>query len=55
MPDAKLDIMQLDLADLDSVRTFAKTFGAVYDKLDLLINNVGIMIPPLTKTASLPK
>lgn len=50
VPGAKLDIMQLDLADLDSVRTFAKTFGAVYDKLYLLINNAGIMIPPFTKT-----
>jgi NAD(P)-dependent dehydrogenase (short-subunit alcohol dehydrogenase family) len=50
MPGAKLAVMQLDLADLASVRAFAKAFSAKYDKLDLLINNAGIMIPPFTKT-----
>ena len=48
---AKLEIIQLDLADLASVRGFADTFKSRYDSLDLLINNAGIMIPPFTKTA----
>jgi NAD(P)-dependent dehydrogenase (short-subunit alcohol dehydrogenase family) len=48
---AKLGIIQLDLADLASVRDFADTFKGRYDSLDLLINNAGIMIPPFTKTA----
>jgi len=48
---AKLEIIQLDLADLASVRNFAKTFKVKYQSLDLLINNAGIMIPPFTKTA----
>lgn len=47
---AKLDIIQLDLADLASVRKFAATFKAHYTSLDLLINNAGIMIPPFTQT-----
>ncbi len=47
---AKLDVMALDLADLDSVRAFAAAFNGKYARLDLLINNAGVMIPPLTKT-----
>ena len=47
---AKLDVMALDLADLESVRAFAAAFNSKYARLDLLINNAGVMIPPLTKT-----
>jgi NAD(P)-dependent dehydrogenase (short-subunit alcohol dehydrogenase family) len=43
-PDADLELRYLDLADLDTVRPFA---GGV-PKLDLLINNAGIMMPPRT-------
>lgn len=50
VPDADLDIMLLDLGDLASVRAFATAFKAKYDKLDLLVNNAGIMWPPYTKT-----
>lgn len=50
-PDAVLDIIQLDLADLDSVRSFADTFKSRYAQLDLLINNAGVMVPPFTRTA----
>ncbi len=50
-PDAVLDIIQLDLADLDSVRSFADTFKSRYAHLDLLINNAGVMVPPFTRTA----
>lgn len=44
-PDAKLDILQVDLSDLNSVKQFAKKFRSKYDKLDVLINNAGIMMP----------
>lgn len=42
--------MQLDLSSLESVRTFAAAFKAAYDRLDLLINNAGVMAVPFAKT-----
>jgi NAD(P)-dependent dehydrogenase (short-subunit alcohol dehydrogenase family) len=46
VPNADVELMQLDLASLDSVRAFAEAFEAKYDRLDLLINNAGIMMVP---------
>jgi len=48
--NADIEIMLLDLNSLESVRNFAVAFGEKYDRLDLLIENAGIMIPPLSKT-----
>src|SRR4051794_34430196 len=48
-PDPELE--ELDLASLDSVRAFAKRFGAKHDGLDLLINNAGVMAAPRRHTA----
>ena len=48
--EAQLDIIQLDLANLASVHTFADAFKARYERLDRLINNAGVMVPPYTKT-----
>ncbi|MBT2582966.1 oxidoreductase [Planococcus sp. ISL-109] len=47
---ATVEIMQLDLSDLDSVRNFAETIISRLDSLDLLINNAGVMTPPYAKT-----
>lgn len=44
-------VMELDLADLASVRGFAEEFRRRFDRLDLLINNAGVMLPPLSRTA----
>jgi len=44
-PSAKVSWMVLDLADLDSVRAFSVAFHAKYSRLDLLINNAGVMYP----------
>lgn len=41
---ADLDLLQLDLSDLDSVRAFAKNFKDHYSQLDVLINNAGVLI-----------
>ena len=49
-PDAKLDIMILDLSSFDSIRKFAKSFNAKYNQLHGLLNNAGIMQPPFRKT-----
>ena len=49
--DARLDVLELDLADLNSVHDFADAFKDKYDRLDLLINNAGVMVPPFDKTA----
>ncbi|HEV7647580.1 MAG TPA: oxidoreductase [Actinophytocola sp.] len=45
-PEARLELRELDLADLDSVREFAATV----DELDVLINNAGVMMPPHGRT-----
>jgi len=36
-------LMHLDLADLDSIRAFAASFTERYGRLDVLINNAGIL------------
>lgn len=48
--DVKLQVMKLDLSDLLSVKDFADIFKQKYSKLDLLINNAGVMMPPYSKT-----
>jgi NAD(P)-dependent dehydrogenase (short-subunit alcohol dehydrogenase family) len=47
---ASVEVAALDLADLRSVRDFAHDFGGRHDGLDLLVNNAGIMAPPLRTT-----
>jgi NAD(P)-dependent dehydrogenase (short-subunit alcohol dehydrogenase family) len=42
------DVRRLDLASLDSVREFASEWDG---DISLLINNAGVMVPPLTRTA----
>ncbi len=49
LPDLHLDIRQLELGSLASVRAFAAGFLADHDRLDLLILNAGVMAcPPMT-------
>jgi NAD(P)-dependent dehydrogenase (short-subunit alcohol dehydrogenase family) len=50
-PAGQVLVMLLDLADLESVRAFAEEFRARFDRLDLLVNNAGVMMPPQSKTA----
>ena len=44
---ATVELMLLDLASQASVRAFAEAFKARFDRLDLLINNAGVMMPPM--------
>jgi NAD(P)-dependent dehydrogenase (short-subunit alcohol dehydrogenase family) len=50
-PGAQLELEELDLASLDSVREFADRFKAGHQGLDLLINNAGVMATPRRSTA----
>lgn len=48
---ADVEIMALDLADLASVRVFAQVANQRCSRLDLLINNAGVMALPERRTA----
>ncbi|MEU6930969.1 oxidoreductase [Streptomyces sp. NPDC046374] len=50
-PGALLDVRRLDLADLASVRDFAEKLSAEHPRLDVLVNNAGVMAPPRTLSA----
>lgn len=47
---AKLDLMKLDLASLNSIKEFSTSVQKKYDHIDILINNAGVMYPPFSKT-----
>lgn len=49
VPGALVDILPLDLGSLQSVRAFTDRFFACYDRLDILMNNAGIMALPYSK------
>jgi NAD(P)-dependent dehydrogenase (short-subunit alcohol dehydrogenase family) len=49
-PDAQLEIVALDLADLGSVEDAAAEVAARPGGLDVLINNAGVMVPPQRET-----
>ncbi|MBD3644894.1 oxidoreductase [Alcanivorax sp.] len=50
VPEARLVIMALDLADLASVKAFADAVKQRFATLDVLLNNAGLMAPPLQRT-----
>ncbi|MET0885167.1 MAG: SDR family NAD(P)-dependent oxidoreductase [Mycetocola sp.] len=49
VPDAELSVLQLDTADLASVRSAGERLAGL-DRLDALVNNAGIVHPPLRRT-----
>lgn len=49
-PNADVEVMELDLADLSSVKNFTDNFKQKFNQLNILINNAGVMIPPYSKT-----
>lgn len=50
-PNAKIDIRNLDLSSLKSIRSFSDEINRDYDRLDVLVNNAGIMYCPYSKTS----
>ncbi len=51
VPDADLSTRVLDLANLESVRSFATALVAEHPRIDVLVNNAGVMMPPRSETA----
>lgn len=50
MPGARVEVMELDVADLDSVAAFADRYAQSHADLHLLCNNAGLAMPPLSHT-----
>ncbi len=50
-PGASVSVVRLDLASLDSIRAAADQLLAAHERIDLLINNAGLMWPAYGKTA----
>lgn len=50
-PDGHVEIVHLDLADLDSVAAAAHDVTERFDRLDLLVNNAGLMALDASRTA----
>jgi NAD(P)-dependent dehydrogenase (short-subunit alcohol dehydrogenase family) len=50
-PAVTVSVVRLDLASLDSVRAAAAQIRDRHERLDLLINNAGLMVPPHGTTA----
>lgn len=51
VPNASITFLPLDLTDFSSIAEAAKTFTSKSDRLDVLLNNAGVMALPYSKTA----
>lgn len=51
VPGADLETVELDLASLESVRAAAAELRGRLEKIDVLVNNAGVMFTPLARTA----
>ena len=51
VPEATAEVAELDLTRLASVRAFADRLADRHPRLDLLVNNAGVMATPLERTA----
>lgn len=49
-PGAEISVRSLDLSSLQSVQDFADGINKEFDRLDVLVNNAGIMMCPYSKT-----
>ncbi|GJM91388.1 hypothetical protein PR202_ga07752 [Eleusine coracana subsp. coracana] len=51
VPGAKVDVLELDLSSMASVRTFASMFESLNLPLNILINNAGVMTRNCTRSS----
>jgi NAD(P)-dependent dehydrogenase (short-subunit alcohol dehydrogenase family) len=49
-PHAEVALQELDLTSLDSIRAAARQLRSDHDRIDLLINNAGVMMTPKSTT-----
>jgi NAD(P)-dependent dehydrogenase (short-subunit alcohol dehydrogenase family) len=49
-PGAQVDLQELDLTSLESIRAAAEQLKSNHDAIDLLINNAGVMMTPKSTT-----
>jgi len=49
---ANSEYIYLDLSDIDTIYQFVDKIQSRYGKVDILINNAGVLRPPLTRTKS---
>lgn len=52
VPHASVTFEQVDLGNLDSIEALAERLKGSHDHLDVLINNAGVMTPPVRKTTA---
>jgi len=50
IPEAKLVLMPLDLSSFKSIHAFSSAFHKKYQRVDILLNNAGIMMTPFGLT-----
>lgn len=43
LQSSKLEVMQVDLSDFESIKTFAREFQSKFQHLDILVNNAGVL------------
>jgi NAD(P)-dependent dehydrogenase (short-subunit alcohol dehydrogenase family) len=49
-PETRIEVEPLDLGSLDSIRAAATSIQTRHPKVDLLLNNAGVMVPPYGRT-----
>lgn len=49
-PTSDVEVMELDLANIESIRNFVKIYKQKQSQLDILLNNAGIMMVPYGHT-----
>ncbi len=49
--NANVEVEELELGSIASIRAFAERFNAKHDRLNILVNNAGVMACPFEKTS----